>query len=129
MVFRKIAYRLRMAVPNLFIGALLDDSSLVLPALLFRREVECRIFSLLQSRLIVFEKPNKGALKTYSTQPTIKEGGGGRKRACDRQCKVCLNHGAMTVAVAHACEPGLSPVHCHTTHWRESGLFSRAKKE
>ena len=49
-------------------------------------------------------------------------------RTCDRQCKVCLNDGAMIVAVAHACEPGLAPEHCHTTHWRESGLFSRAKK-
>ena len=35
----------------------------------------------------------------------------------------------MVVAVAHACEPGIAPVHCHTTHWRESGLFSRAKNE
>ena len=35
----------------------------------------------------------------------------------------------MIVAVAHACEPGRAPVHCHTTHWRESGLFSRTKKK
>ena len=43
MVFRKVSYRLRMVVPNLSIGALLSSTpAAVLPALLFRQEVERR---------------------------------------------------------------------------------------
>ena len=41
----------------------------------------------------------KGVLKTH---PPQREGGGGRKHACDPQCKVCLNDSAMIVTVAHA---------------------------
>ena len=58
MVFRKIAYRLRMAVSNLSIGALLDDSST--PCFVVStRGWRPLFFSLLRSRLIVFEKPNQ----------------------------------------------------------------------
>ena len=56
---------------------------------------------------------NKGVLKTYSTQLTIKERE--RKRTCDQQCKVCLNDGAMIVAVAHACKRQCRLAHCHVT--------------
>ena len=37
----------------------------------------------------------QGALKTYSTQPTIKERG--RKRTCGPQCKVCLTPRARSL--------------------------------
>ena len=39
---------------------------------------------------------NKGALKTYSTQPTINQKGG-RKRTCGPQCKVCLTPRARSL--------------------------------
>ena len=72
----------------------------------------------------------QGGVENVQYATTIKErGGGGRKRTCDPQCKVCLNDGAMIVAIAHVCKPQCRLAHCHTIdYWRESGLFSRAKK-